>query len=227
MRLDDGVFITGTDTGIGKTVVTAALAAALAQAGVRVHALKPVASGVESGAGEDAERIASAAGHGPLTGLSLRAPISPHRAATLEGRTIDPDALVAWVAAHRGEVTLVEGAGGWLVPLTPTARMADLAVALGYPVLVVAADRLGVLNHVLLTVESIRRRGLALSGVVLVASPSPGPDEAPRYNLADLRELLPDVAVRRFPWLWAFDRDTLGGAGAALLRGDTTPRPVG
>lgn len=227
MRLDEGVFITGTDTGVGKTVVTAALAAAVARAGIRVRALKAVASGVESGAGDDAERIAAAAGHEPLTGIALRAPLSPHRAAALEGRRIDVAMLVDWVHAHRGEVTLVEGAGGWQVPLTETERIADLAAALGFPVMIVAADRLGVLNHTLLTAESVTRRGLPIAGVVLVAPPAPGADIAPRYNLADLREILPDIAVRRFPWLWSLDTETLAGAGAGLLREDLVGRMAG
>jgi dethiobiotin synthetase len=99
------------------------------------------------------------------------------------------------------------------VPITPRFRMSDLAAALGWPVLVVAADRLGVLNHTLLTVEAIRARGLPVAGVVLVAQASP--DDAAAYNLQDLRALLSDVAVRPMPWLACRDRRSLAEAGAA------------
>ncbi len=220
MRLDRGLLITGTDTGVGKTVVTAALAAALAAAGSRVRALKPVASGVEPGHdGEDATLLGLAAGHAPATCLRLRTPLSPHRAAALEGVEVDPDAILAWVRANEGDVTLVEGAGGWEVPLAAHWRVSHLGVALGWPVLVVAADRLGVLNHTLLTIDAVRRAGLPLAGVVLTG-PAPASDPSTSSNHVDLRALLPDVAVRRLPWLPDLGRDTLARAGQALLRGD-------
>lgn len=215
MRLAEGLFVTGTDTGVGKTVTTAALAAALAGAGVDVRALKPVASGVPAGdPGEDAALLGFAAGHAPAGAVRLRAPVSPHRAAALEGRAIDPADLLDWIHARRGAVTLVEGAGGWEVPLTPRFRVSHLAAALGWPVLVVALDRLGVLNHTLLTVEAVQRAGVAVAGVVLVDGPE---DASTPHNAADLRALLPRVAVRRLPRLPALDRATLAAAGRALL----------
>jgi dethiobiotin synthetase len=217
MRLAEGLFVTGTDTHVGKTVVTSALAAALARADVRVRALKPVASGVPDGEdGEDAVAIAAAAGHPPASFLRLTAPLSPHRAAALAGVDVDVDALLAWIRANAGAATIVEGAGGWMVPITPRFRMSDLAAALGWPVLVVAADRLGVLNHTLLTVEAIRARGLPVAGVALVAQADP--DDSAAHNLRDLQALLPDVAVRAMPWLAGRDRATLAEAGAGLLR---------
>lgn len=217
MRLGEALFVTGTDTGVGKTVVTAALAAALARAGVAVRALKPVASGVPEGEpGEDASLLALAAGHAPKSFVRLVAPLSPHRAALLEETEVDPDALLAWLRAERGEVTLAEGAGGFEVPVTPRYRMSDLAEALGWPVLVVASDRLGVLNHVLLTVEAVRRRGLPVAGVVLVARE---PDPASVWNAEDLRALLPDVPVVGMPLLPALDRAALARAGVGLLGG--------
>lgn len=215
MRLAEGLFVTGTDTGVGKTVTTAALAAALAGAGVGVRALKPVASGVPEGApGEDAALLGLAAGHAPEGAVRLRAPLSPHRAAALEGRTIDPGEIVDWVHTRRGAVTLVEGAGGWEVPLAPGFRVSHLATALGWPVLVVALDRLGVLNHTLLTVEAVHRAGVVVAGVVLVDGPD---DPSTPHNADDLRALLPHVAVRRLPRLAALDRTTLAAAGRALL----------
>lgn len=214
MRLGTGLFVTGTDTGVGKTVVTAALAAALREAGVRVRALKPVASGVRAWPGEDAELLARAAGHSPLVHTALAAPLSPHRAARMEGRAIDPRALVAWVHEHRGEVTLVEGAGGWEVPIAPGFRMSQFASAIGWPVLVVAADRLGVLNHAVLTTGAVRASGCAVVGLAVVDAP-----EATGANALDLAELLPGTAVRRAPRIEAFDVATLAGLGRGLLAG--------
>ncbi|MES2638665.1 MAG: dethiobiotin synthase [Myxococcota bacterium] len=215
MRLDRGLLVTGTDTGVGKTVVTAALAAALAESGVAVRALKPVASGVAEGdPGEDAALLGAAAGHPPLSLHRLRTPVSPHRAAALDGVTIDPAAILAWVHAHAGDVTLVEGAGGWEVPFAADWRVSHLGVALGWPVLVVAADRLGVLNHTLLTVAAVQRAGLVVAGVVLT-----GPaDGGVMDNHAELTHLLGPVAVRRMPWLPALDRAALAEAGRGLLR---------
>ncbi|MDP2308314.1 MAG: dethiobiotin synthase [Pseudomonadota bacterium] len=222
MRLDRGLLVTGTDTGVGKTVVTAALAAALAEGGVSVRALKPVASGVAEGhPGEDAALIGAAAGHAPLSLLRFRTPVSPHRAAVLEGVDVDPAAILAWVHANAGDVTLVEGAGGWEVPFAADWRVSHLGVALGWPVLVVAADRLGVLNHTLLTVAAVQRAGLAVAAVVLTG-PVEGnlPDSGDMNNHADLVRLLDGVAIRRMPWLASLDRASLAEAGRALLRGD-------
>jgi dethiobiotin synthetase len=218
MRLGRRLFVTGTDTGVGKTVVTACLSAALAEAGVRVRALKPVASGVPDGEdGEDATVTGAAAGHAPASFVRLRAPLSPHRAAAMEGVTVDVDGMIEWIDREGGETTLVEGAGGWEVPITPTFRMSDLAVRLGDPVLVVAADRLGVLNHTLLTVQAVRAWGLPVAAVVLV-EPAGRAEDAPRHNAEDLRALLPDVAVRRLPWLADLSREALAEAGRGLLR---------
>lgn len=217
MRLDRGLLVTGTDTGVGKSVVTAALAAALVEGGVAVRALKPVASGVPEGhPGEDAALISSAAGHAPLSLYRLRAAVSPHRAAALEGVELDPAAIVAWVHAHAGDVTLVEGAGGWEVPFAPQWRVADLGLALGWPVLVVAADRLGVLNHTFLTVAAVQRAGLPVAGVVLTGLAAGGEMD----NYGELRHLLPELAIRRMPWLSSLDRASLAEAGRGLLRGD-------
>ena len=176
MRRMHGLFVTGTDTGVGKTRVATALAHALAARGVRVHARKPVESGVDAREGPlDAQALREAAGaHEPLERvcpLRLRAPLSPERAAALEGVALEPGDLVASVRAGTTDhgFVLVEGAGGFLSPIARGALNADLASALALPVLVVAADRLGTLNHTLLTVEAVRARGLAIAGVVLNA----------------------------------------------------------
>jgi dethiobiotin synthetase len=216
MRVGPRLFVTGTDTGVGKTVVTAALAAALAEAGVRVRALKPVASGVAPGeVGEDAALLALADGHPPASAYTFALPVSPHLAAEAEGVRIEEARVAAWIEANRGDVTLVEGVGGWEVPLRRDWRVSAWAAALGAPVLVVARNRLGMLNHTLLTVEAVRARGLVVAGVVV--TPPAEADASTGGNAAELARLLPDVAVRAMAWVPAGRRDALVGAGRALL----------
>jgi dethiobiotin synthetase len=166
------LLVTGTDTGVGKTYVTCALAAALRAAGRRVAVMKPVETGVEHEP-VDAVALRRAAGDpAPLDDVCpvrLRAPLAPAVAARLEGRTIDVDALVARVVrrAAEADVLLVEGAGGLLVPLARNATFLDLALAARLPLLVVGANRLGVINHCALTVRVALAAGVAVRGVVL------------------------------------------------------------
>jgi dethiobiotin synthetase len=177
-----GLFVTGTDTGVGKTFVTSALARRLAAGGRRVAAIKPAESGCRRGPdglwAEDAETIAAAAGdwQGSEERCLYRfeAALAPGVAAELEGRVLALEDAVAFVrrVAARASVALVEGAGGWLVPLGGGQTIADLAVALSLPVLVVARGTLGTINHSLLTVQAIRARGLAVAGVVLSVRPT-------------------------------------------------------
>ena len=180
-----GVFITGSDTGVGKTAIGAALAWRLSREGLVVRPRKPVESGCvdrEGGAhsGDRETYHAAVDGREPLARIGhyrFRAPLSPERAAALEGRALRLDELVA--ACREGvdaqDFLLVEGAGGFYSPLTADALNADLAVALGLPVLVVSADRLGAIHQTLLTVEAVIGRGLALAGVVLNQT-APGED---------------------------------------------------
>jgi dethiobiotin synthetase len=199
-----GLFVTGTDTGVGKTRVATALAHALTARGVRVHARKPVESGVDARTGPlDAQALHAAAGaHEPLDRvcpLRLRAALSPERAAQLEGIALELDDLAASVHAHvdADGFVLVEGAGGFLSPIARAALNADLARRLALPVLIVAADRLGTLNHTLLTVEAVRARGLDIAGVVLNA-PAPGDTDA-MDNAGELARWL-GRAVLRLPY---------------------------
>jgi dethiobiotin synthetase len=210
-----GLFVTGTDTEVGKTVVTASMAAALRRSGVHARALKPVATGVEEGPGEDARLLGHAAGHPPLCGVALPAPLSPHRAALLADTALSVDSLARWVGEHEGVRTLVEGAGGWEVPLSWTARMSDLATALRWPVVLVVRDRLGALNHALLTADAIARRGLLLA---LVAVGEVVEGEAVPSNEEDLRTLLRPIPVARMPRLARLTRPSLALAGASLLQ---------
>lgn len=209
----DSLFITGTDTDVGKTVVTAALAAAWPS---RVRAVKPVASGIPQGNnGSDATRIALAAGHPPCIFQTWTAPVSPHRAALREGTPLNVPKLLSWLDSMTGPL-LVEGAGGWKVPLSldPRFDIADLAVHLGLPVVVVAANRLGVLNHTLLTVDAIRASGCEVAFVVL--NTLDANDASLPTNLEDLTILL-DVSVRAMPWIDPNDVGALASAGRQLL----------
>lgn len=181
------IFVTGTDTGCGKTTVGRALAAAARGRGLALSVLKPVETGCTAAASgelvaEDATALARAAGIAAapdeVCPYRLALPASPERAAAAEGVAIDLAAIErAFAAARRGkDLVLVEGAGGLLVPLSPDLTMADLARALGLAVLVVARDALGTVNHSLLTVEAVRARGLPLLGVVLSRLGATGED---------------------------------------------------
>ena len=177
-----GLFITGTDTGVGKTRIGTTLAHCLVERGVRVRVRKPVESGCLRGENgllpQDALALHAAARSAePLERVCrycLEAAISPERAAALEGLALSLEQLLA--ACHAGvsedDFLLVEGAGGFYSPLAPGVLNADLAAALGLPVLLVAADRLGAINHALLTAQAIERHGLTFAGLVLNAAAS-------------------------------------------------------
>jgi len=171
------LFVTGTDTGVGKTRVAAGLCAAFKARGLRVAAMKPVASGCVPGPrglrSEDALALIAAtnttADYADVNPYAFEPAIAPHLAAAEAGTTID-DAVLdeAQQRLYRaaGDVLIVEGAGGWLVPLDAHRSLADLAVRWRLDVVVVVAMRLGCLNHALLTVESIMARGLRVAGWV-------------------------------------------------------------
>ena len=167
-----GLLITGTDTNVGKTWVTCALARALRAQNRRVGVLKPVETGVETEP-EDARRLQRAAADpSPLEEICpymLRAPLAPAVAAALEGRAIDFDAIVRLIARRMAAVDtlLVEGAGGLLVPIVGQRTYLDLAHACRLPVLIVAANRLGTVNHTALTARVAQAAGLHVIGFVL------------------------------------------------------------
>lgn len=183
------LLVTGTDTDAGKTVVTAALAAALRESGRTVWAIKPLATGGPP-PGDDATRIAAAAGHPPQVFRTAPFPASPERAFRHAG--LNPpslDALLGWIRAFDNDL-LVEGVGGWEVPLGGGPRLSDLAAALGYPVIIVAGNRLGVLNHTLLTAAAVVQRGLPLAAVILNDVPGGAEEPLRCWNLEDLRAAL-------------------------------------
>ncbi|MCP5138249.1 MAG: dethiobiotin synthase [Chromatiales bacterium] len=170
-------FITGTDTGVGKTQVTAALLLAAKAHGLRSLGVKPVAAGCVPADGrlvnEDALLLQRCSSQSPdyaaVNPVALEPAIAPHIAAERAGISLRATALADQVRAQEAsgaDVLLVEGAGGWLVPLNQTGTMADLAVALGYPVILVVGMRLGCINHALLTAQAIRASGLELVGWV-------------------------------------------------------------
>jgi dethiobiotin synthetase len=192
------LLITGTDTGVGKTYVTAALAAACIQSGRGVAVLKAAQTGLPD---DDAAWIAARVpGITVRTALRYQAAVAPAVAARLEGAP-EPslEAIVAAARELRAEAgaILVEGSGGLLVPINERETFADLALALDLPLLIVARPGLGTLNHTALTVEVARGRGIAVAGVI-VCGTSAEPDVAERTNLTELRRIAPLLGA--IPW---------------------------
>lgn len=216
-----GAFISGTGTGVGKTFVTRALARSLSQQGERIAALKPVETGFTQLVGSDAQALAEAcdrpelASHPDFFRASL--PLAP-RSVALEGLPPCPplSTLVGAVqaAAAGSDLTLVEGAGGLLVPLDARHTILDFVHALSLPLLLVAPDQLGVLSNVLMSFDVAERRGVRVLGVVLTAHAAPETDPSTRTNRRALLERLP-VPVLSFPRL-ADDLDLLAQAAARI-----------
>ena len=188
-------FVTGTDTAVGKTYVASLLTRALRGAGFDTVALKPVCCGSR----DDVEALCAASDNELSADASnplwFQTPVAPLVAARLENRDLDLQALGAWFERHRNRrrSLLIEGAGGWLVPLSPQATVADLAARFGLPVLLVAANRLGCLNHTLLTIESIRAHGLECRGIVFNTLPG-NSNAATETNKRTLEEIC-DVPI--------------------------------
>ena len=182
-----GIFVTGTGTEVGKTVVAAALAHTLAGDGLEVAVFKPCVTGLEEAGESDHELLRRAAGSAQsdaeIVPYRYDPPVSPHLGAALAGEEIDPARLreVAAAAAAGAQAIVCEGVGGLLVPLTEEYLVRDLAVDLGYPLAIAAAPGLGTINHSLLTIEAARAVGLEVAAVVL--TPWPGePSEIERSN---------------------------------------------
>lgn len=177
-----GLLVTATDTGVGKTIVTAGLCGALAARGPSVGIFKPLQSGslLDDPEGDAATLVrlgGLSATPAEICLAAFAAPLAPAVAAAREGRTVSLTEVVARAREleRACDLLLVEGAGGLLVPMGEEWTIADLAVALGYPVLVVARAGLGTVNHTALTVEALRARGLVVAGVVLNATQEPDP----------------------------------------------------
>jgi len=186
-----GLFVTGTGTEVGKTVVAAAVARTLAGSGERVAVFKPAVSGLDDYAGgeelPDHELLRTAAGSSQsddeIAPYRYGPPVSPHLAAELAGEEIDPARLreAARVAAEGADVLVCEGVGGFLVPLTLGYLVRDFARDMGLPIGIAAGAGLGTINHTLLTIESVRAVGLEVAGVVLTPWPSQ-PEDLERSN---------------------------------------------
>lgn len=205
----DGCFVTGTDTGVGKTLVAAALLHQLARHHARVAGMKPVAAGLVVRDGrrvcEDAQALRAASTVEVPTALDCPAawpePLSPHLAARRAGGRIAVAELQTAHAALRGfaDVVVVEGAGGWRVPINERETLADLAIALARPVVLVVGLRLGCLNHALLTAEAVCRDGLELAGWVANAV---DPGMACRLeNIDTLHQRLGAPLLGVVPWM--------------------------
>ena len=208
-------FVTGTDTEIGKTFSTCALLHAAAREGLSAAGLKPVAAGTDAnGRNDDVEQILAASNvtlpREIVNPFCFDAAIAPHIAAQEEGRNIDFAAIAAAVeeARQRADVVIVEGVGGFCVPLGSDGDSADLAVALGLPVILVVGMRLGCISHAMLTAEAVTRRGLTLAGWVAnrIDPAMSRFDE----NLETLRRQLPAPLLGCIPW-----QPEGGAAGAA------------
>ena len=220
-----GLFVTGTGTEVGKTALSAALIAAMAAAGEQVRAYKPVVTGLDEQTKPEAwppdhELLARVAGMAPEAVAPLRygPPVSPHLAARLAGQAIDPDGLLARARAAAGEsgdLLVIEGVGGLLVPLTDAGfTVRDLAAALGLPVVIAASPGLGTINHTLLTIAVARASGLDVRAVVLTPWPE-APGDLERCN-RDTIARLGEVEVAHLHRIAEPDRKSLAQAGEAL-----------
>jgi dethiobiotin synthetase len=219
------LFVTGTDTDVGKTIVVGALAAAAHQCGVRVGVMKPVESGCPSRDGRlvprDAIFTRELAGcTAPLeivNPYALQHPLAPALAAEIELVAIDLNRIEQCFRTLAAEYQplIVEGAGGLLTPLSGGLTMRDLAAALRLPTLIVARNSLGAINHVTLTVEGARKAGLDVVGVVL-NRPTIGDDEATRTNPTSVPRWSGVPLIWEMPYLASLDRGTLAVHGIQL-----------
>lgn len=202
-------FITGTDTGVGKTLIATALLRLARDSGQTTLGLKPVAAGCALVNGQwmnkDAQQLQRASTGKPayatVNPIALHEPMAPHIAAARENRPIYADELVQHCKAQlaSADFTVIEGAGGWLVPLNDHESMADIAVGIGCPVILVTGLRLGCINHTLLTIAAIAAAGLPLAGWV---ANHIDPDMAVAdANVATLERLLAAPLLGRVPYM--------------------------
>jgi len=206
-------FVTGTDTGVGKTAVSCALLVAAAQAGLRTAAVKPVAAGCdEKGRNEDALRLMATMtevlDYDQVNPVALDAAVAPHIAASLQGKRIQASRLAGLcrgVMLGAADFVLIEGAGGWRVPINARETLADVAIELRVGVILVVAMRLGCINHALLTAEAIAADGLPLAAWI---ANQPGPRmDCHEENLNTLRQLLPAPLLGEIPCLPRWEAD--------------------
>jgi dethiobiotin synthetase len=188
------LFLTGTGTGVGKTFVAIELLHWLRSRGIRAVGMKPICCGDR----EDARRLLAASAEGisieELNPVWLQSPVAPSVAAQIEQVEIDLGKIQNCFRnlSERFDTVIVEGVGGWLVPITTDLFVGDFAKQLDLPVAIVAQNRLGCLNHILLTLESVQRRRLVCAGVILNSANGPT-DLAQSTNETELRRLLAGI----------------------------------
>lgn len=215
-----GFFVTGTDTGVGKTWCATGLLAALQAQGLSTIAMKPVAAGCESTApglcNEDAlllmQAMTESASYDEINPYAFAPAMAPHLAAHAADVEIDIASLQqqAKVLSARADRIVVEGAGGWLVPLSLTTTMADLAVTLNLPVILVVGIRLGCINHALLTADSIRTSGLPLAGwIANTGLPDVDSSLDVVANIESLQLRLPAPLLGEVPRLARYDAEQI------------------
>ena len=173
----NGFFITGTDTDVGKTVVTACLATLFKSQGIDVGIMKPIETGVDpvcnSSANSDAKFLMEVSGNNDsadeVCPYRFKTPASPYQAAQIAGRAIQPATIIENFKVLKSNHTLmlIEGVGGLLVPITNRYNVANLALEIGLPLIIVSRLKLGTLNHTLLTINAARQHGLKIKGIVL------------------------------------------------------------
>jgi dethiobiotin synthetase len=221
-----GLFITGTDTGAGKTFVTAAIAASLSAAGEAVVVRKPLLTGMAEEstpqAPHDHQVLAASSGAHPneIAPLRFDPAVSPHLAAENAGVELDVQGIAESTlsAAGEDEVLLVEGVGGLLVPVSRTTSVADLAVALGLPVVIAARPGLGTISHCRLTVEALRQRNLDVRGIVMGPWPT-APDMIEEDNLVTVAQTT-GVPVATIPRVEEITREAFEAAGSGIPASD-------
>lgn len=228
------LLITGTDTGVGKTVVAAGLVAWARAAGRSVAVLKPVESGVEAGRDPEARSDAPAGGDAALLArcagladwreanvVALAEPLAPVVAARRAGVVIEIGELDAAVARLAGDVVVIEGVGGALVQVAEGVKVADLARRWDLEVILVAGNRLGVISHTRLTLEALASRGARVRAVVVNTLHGGEPDRAEQTNVAELRRTLDVPVLGPVPWLPTLEPQqlvaALGSVGPAIL----------
>ena len=221
-ELPKALFITGTDTGVGKTVVTAALASLLEKKGLKVGVIKPFQTGTELEGLGDAEFIYGFLEKdydlSEVSPCRFRAPLSPYRAAMLEGAAVPLQYVLNHVGDYisRHDITLVEGAGGICVPVTSDYMMADLAFDLNASLIIVARPGLGTLNHTALSIQYAERKDVRVLGIVINGFPE-SPDIASKTNPAVLREVFSANLLGVLPFLSGIEVES--GAFSGLREG--------
>jgi dethiobiotin synthetase len=208
------LFVTGTDTSVGKTWISRLVIRELRSHGIRTGAYKPACSGSErhpdgSEFWADVEALYAACDgqfdRSLICPQTFSAPLAPNASALVEGRAVDPELIFSAVELWRtrADYLVIEGAGGLLSPLADSVNSLDLAIALKSPVLIVAANRLGVINHTLLTVWAVVEAGLSVAAVVLNEIEPPGEDNGDQSrtsNLTQLQRLIPETPFLTCGW---------------------------